>query len=170
MAPSLIIAQGLGLIAMSMDIGSTLFTNDRRLVLAIALSSAIFAVHFYLLGGMAGAGSEAITVVRSLAALHMKCSLVGAGFLAGYVVLGIKAAIAGQWLEILPYIAGCAGTAAMFWCAGVQLRALFMLGQTCWLIYSIFNYSIGGSILYAILILSTLRTALRIRCAAISNV
>lgn len=163
---TLIVAQVLGLLAMSMDIGSTFLTNDRRLVQAIALSSAIFAVHFFLLGGTAGAISEAVTVGRSLAAVYLKFNAVGVAFVVGYFVMGVQAALAGQWMEVLPYVAGCAGTTAMFWCVGTRLRSLFMLGQSCWLAYSVTSVSVGGTILYAILIFGTLRTAVQIRMAS----
>ena len=58
----------------------------------------------------------------------------------------------------LPFIASIAGTFGMFWFKGIRLRMAFVVGESCWLAYSVHAGSIGGSLLYAILIMGTIRT------------
>ena len=68
--PFFLLAQSLGLIAMGIDIWGTSLKDDRKLVLTIALTSVLFSVHFALLQAPAGAASELMTAVRSVAAAH----------------------------------------------------------------------------------------------------
>lgn len=102
-----------------------------------------------------------MTTVRSVAAAHWPNPFVGSGFIVAYLVMGYGMAnpFAGHSVfEMLPFVASIAGTFGMFWCKGIRLRRAFVLGESCWLAYSIHAGSIGGSILYAILIVGTIRT------------
>ena len=161
--PIIIFAQILGIVAMAIDIWGTSRTNDKHLVLTIAGSSLVFALHFALLGAPAGAYSELMTAVRSLAAAYWKKTAVGIAFIVAYIAMGaymVNPTNAWSLVETLPFIASVAGTIGMFWCRGVGLRVAFNAGQTCWLAYSLYTGSIGGSLLYAVLILGTIKTSL----------
>lgn len=158
---TLIIGQALGLVAMCIDIWGTTLKNDRKLVLSVACSSLLFAIHFLLLSAPAGAFNEMVTTVRSVTAAYYRRTVVGLGFLCVYALLSYRTVH--SWIDIAPCIACLAGTTAMFWCSGVRLRVLFAIGQAGWLLYSIHAASIGGTCLYGILVLGTIRTGLQLR-------
>jgi hypothetical protein len=158
---TVILGQALGLAAMSIDIWGTTLKNDRKLVLSVACSSLLFAIHFLLLSAPAGAFNEMVTTVRSATAAYYRRTALGVGFLCVYALLSYKTVH--SWIDLAPCIACLAGTVAMFWCSGVRLRVLFAIGQAGWLLYSIHAASIGGTCLYGILVLGTIRTGLQLK-------
>jgi hypothetical protein len=160
-ASTVVLGQALGLAAMSIDIWGTTLKNDRKLVLSVACSSLLFAVHFLLLSAPAGAFNEMVTTVRSATAAYYRRTAIGVGFLCVYALLSYKTVH--SWIDLAPCVACLAGTIAMYWCSGVRLRVLFAIGQAGWLLYSIHAASIGGTCLYGILVLGTIRTGLQLR-------
>lgn len=151
-----ILAQTLGLIAMGTDLYAATHKDDRRLKILIILAGGLFAVHFALLQAWAAVWSEGITVVRVGASLRWRTVKVSLFFMTVYALIAMLTVQ--TFTDIFPYAASIIGTYAMFHSEGFRMRLWFMAGQSLWLIYSALHYSIGGTILYALLLIGTART------------
>jgi hypothetical protein len=152
--------QALGLVAMAVDLYGSTLKNDVRLKVTLIISGILFGIHFSLLSAWTGAASEFLTILRTLTSIFYKDVRAMLIFMAAYLVAGFTTCQ--NATDALPYLASLFATYGMFSLTGVRMRLVFVVGQSCWLAYSILHQSIGASLLYAILIPSTLFTAWRI--------
>ena len=155
-----IFVQALGLIAMALDLYAANQKSDSKLMRVIALSSAIFAVHFMLLSAIPAALSELITAARYYVADKYKKKLVCLVFIGFYMLCGVF--VADSLFDTLPFLASIIGTIAIFFFNGISMRILFILGQSMWLAYGVVVFSLGGIILYLSLITMTATTIYRL--------
>ena len=138
-------------------------TDDRRFKLLMAAECAAYILHFALLGQATAVASTTVSLLRSLAALHLRTPLVGAGFVA--LSLACGAWLATGWVSLLPIAASCIGTTALFFLLGLRMRLLMLLGTLLWLANNLLVGSVGGSALEACLALSNLWTIRRLWAA-----
>ncbi|HEX5126204.1 MAG TPA: YgjV family protein, partial [Rhodocyclaceae bacterium] len=67
------------------------------------------------------------------------------------------------WLSMLPIIASCTGTLALFLLNGVTMRCVMLFGTSLWLVNNIFSGSIGGTMLEATILITNIYTIFRLR-------
>ena len=159
-----IFIQAIGIVAMAVGAIGLAQKNTRTIVLIQTFSTALFAIHYFLLGAPAGAMLNALSMVRNLIIKqkHKKwanpkiwvpitiCAFAVAVFLSGDGLLGI-----------LP-LAGC-----IFLTIGLNIddgkiaRRYLFLSSPLWLIYNVINESVGGVIAETINICSILSAVIR---------
>ncbi|NVK23367.1 MAG: YgjV family protein [Gammaproteobacteria bacterium] len=64
---------------------------------------------------------------------------------------------------MLPIIAACFGTYAIFFLSGIKMRIAFMCGAACWIINNAYIGSIGGVLLEVMVLIANTVTIYRIR-------
>jgi hypothetical protein len=67
------------------------------------------------------------------------------------------------WLSILPIIASCIGTTALFMLSGVPMRMLMLVGTSLWVINNIASGSYGGTALEIVILTTNSWTIWRLR-------
>lgn len=154
-----ILAQALGLIATAIDIYATTRKNDKSLVQLHALGSAIFSVHYFMLGAIPGALSEILNATRTAISSVKPSKTLGYIFLGIYVVLLFV--IPDSLIETFPFLCGILVTVGLYFFNGIKMRLFYIAGFALWLAYTIAVMSWGGIIVFSVLLISTSRTVLR---------
>lgn len=119
--------------------------GERTFIFYLAAGAGLWALHFLLLGAITAALMNAITEVRNLLAANLKgghARTVGYVFVFGYMLAGL-ATWTSVW-DVLPTIAVCIGTAALFFASGLLLRAGLLAGGILWFIFNAHVGSIPG--------------------------
>ncbi len=156
----IIFVQVLGLIAMGLELYSANQKSDKKLIRLIALSSVVFAVHFYFLSAIPAALSEIITAIRFYIADKYRKIWVGLLFIGFYILCAIF--VTDRLFDVFPFVASIFGTIAVFFLNGIPMRILFICGQSLWAVYNFIVFSLGGFILCLALIMMTATTIYRL--------
>ena len=167
--------QAIGIVAMATNVIAFQFKNKRTLLLCICVSSALFSVNMFMLGALTGGIMNLLGVVRSLVyvnkdKLPLPVKWVNVMFILAYLisyvlsfaVFGTDPTVKNLILELLPIIAMSAMTIAF---AGKNARVIRLLGfvnSPCWLVYNIFNNSIGGILCETFALISIITSLIRI--------
>lgn len=176
MEPIEIIAQIAGLFGMSFNVFSYQQKKQRNLIICQLFGTSFFFVNFLLLGIaegvlLIGAVMNLIGIVRSIVFSNKEKFRVDkhiwkhiwlVGFIASYVISYILAftVFGTTWnfknavLELLPVIGMTSGTIAFFKTEASVTRKLGFITSPTWLIYDIFNLSIGGIVTEALSLVS----------------
>jgi len=138
-------AQCVGYLALVLGVSAFLQRQDHRLKGLNACQSLAYALHFFLLGNAAAAGSSLLSSFRSFAALRTRSMWLAA------TMIGLNLLIA-CWLVhspwgLLPVLAACLGTYAMFRLTGLPLRLTLLLATALWFTNNLHSGSIGGTLL-----------------------
>lgn len=153
------IPQLFGYLAFIFGVGCFLQKSDVRFKVFMAIECVSYVIHFWLLGNFTACASSAVSVGRSLAAIRSKSPWVAAFFVALSLAMG--AWLATSWLSLLPIIASCVGTTALFLLHGVRMRLLMLVGTGLWLVNNIVSGSIGGTALEAVILTTNIWTIYR---------
>lgn len=154
-------AQLLGYAAFAFGLACFAQRDDRRFKLFMAAECAAYIGHFALLGQSTAVASTTVSLLRSLAAIRAKRSAVGIFFILLSATLGLW--LMQGWLSLLPILASCIGTYALFFLDGLRMRALMLFGTLLWLANNLLIGSIGGTALEAVLALTNAHTIWRMR-------
>jgi hypothetical protein len=154
------IPQLFGYLAFFFGVGCFLQKNDVRFKVFMAVECISYVIHFWLLGNPTACASSAVSVGRSLAAIRSRSRWVALIFV--LLSLGMGVWLAKSWLSLLPIIASCIGTTALFLLSGIRMRALMLVGTTLWLINNIASGSIGGTMLEAVILTTNIWTIFRL--------
>lgn len=157
-------AQLLGYAAFAFGVACFAQIDDRRFKLFMAAECAAYIGHFALLAQPTAVASTTVSLLRSLASIGAQRPAVGLFFILISAALGLW--LMQGWLSLLPVVASCIGSYALFFLSGLRMRALMLLGTVIWLINNLLVGSIGGTALEAVLALSNLRTLRRLHRAA----
>lgn len=160
MTSYLLFVQAISIIAMAIDVSATLNKSDKKLVGLHCLGAFLFSIHFFLLGAMPGALTAIISSTRSGVSLFTKSKVFAYGFLALYSILIFI--IPQSYIEALPFIAGILFTVGIYFLEGIKMRILFLITFMLWVIYSLYVFSVGGIILFTIMLITTNITIYRI--------
>jgi hypothetical protein len=125
----------------------------------MAIECVSYVIHFWMLGNFTACASSAVSVGRSVAAIYSRSYWMAALFVALSLAMG--AWLATSWLSMLPIIASCIGTIALFTLSGVRMRLLMLVGTALWLINNIASGSIGGTMLEVVILSTNSWTILR---------
>lgn len=160
-----IIVQGIGFIAAALIIGSFQCKRSRLMFFFQMCSGIAYIIHFYLLGALAGSGSQCCTIIRGFIYSNHGKKWADWKYWPAVLVLLNAAAVAFTWknmMSILPFL-GTAGTTV----AGakgngkhVRLMNLFVCCPS-WLIYDIYSHSIAGVLCETFILSSIIISVIR---------
>jgi hypothetical protein len=153
------ITQLFGYLAFFFGVGCFLQKNDVRFKVFMAIECVSYVIHFWLLGNLTACASSAVSVGRSLAAIRSRSRWVALIFV--LLSLGMGVWLAKSWLSMLPIVASCIGTTALFLLSGIRMRLLMLIGTTLWLINNIASGSIGGTMLESVILTTNSWTIFR---------
>lgn len=165
MADGFWLAQGVGGAAALIGVVAFQLRNTRAMLLALAASALVWALHFLLLAAPAAAAIHLVTALRNLGGVGLsghRSRRWLAGLFAGFYVAAAALAWDSPW-DLLPLAAVLAGTAAVFVLSGLRVRLGFLFGSLCWVAYSLRVGSLPGVVMMAADAASNLRFILRHR-------
>ncbi len=170
MTPSLpIIAQSIGLIAYAITAYAVFHKNDQKFFSFMALGSIFWIAHFALLGSLAGAVGNFISMTRWCGARYVKRKkyrmMILATVLVAYAVTGLVTVH--HWYEILPLVGSSVNSIGVFLFAGIPVRLALMFSSACWLTYGSIIGSWGGILNETTLSIINIITIIRQRKLAI---
>lgn len=152
-----IIAQTIGVFAMAFNIWSYQQKQQRYIIALQLLGSALFTVHFFMLGAYMGGLLNAIGIVRAVVflckdKLKSEHFLWLIGFILVYFVcyaltftlFGKAFTLPNAIVEILPVV-GMTATTIAFGCKTAKAtRLLGFISSPSWLVYNVVSLSIGA--------------------------
>jgi len=135
--------QAIGFVAFGFGVGGFLQKDDRKFKIVLVIGCLFLAVHYFLLGAAAAAGTTLITAIRNSASLSKIGTIKWAAFpfITTYVVIGILQYE--YWYDALPIAAPVVSTYALFHFKGVKMRAFFLFATSCWITHNFMVGSIG---------------------------
>lgn len=162
------LAQAIGIVAMSFGILSYLNKNQRGIMVFQLLATTFFSIHFWMLGaitgcllnilGVARAAVYAQRSTRKWAAHPVWIYIFSAAalviYLLSFTVFDKEVTFRLLVLELLPVIATAVTSVAYRMPGGAQVRVLSLFSSPLWLIYNACNGSIGGVISDSLSIIS----------------
>lgn len=170
------VAQAFGIVAMCTMILSYQFKSKRALLLCQLLGAVFFAVNLFMLGALVGGIMNIIAVIRAMIymkkdSIKISIHLVSAIFIAIYALsyaltftlLGTEPTARNLILELLPIIGMITMTFAFSGNNPNTIRICGFINSPCWLIYHVFNDSIGGLLCEVFSITSVILALIRLR-------
>jgi hypothetical protein len=152
-----IIAQIVGLVAMTIALLSFQQKTQKHIVSIQLCSSSLFALHFFMLELPTGCLLNTIGVIRAFVyskrdrqwanslvwpALFVAASI--GVYIFCFTTLGTKLNLRNLLLELLPVIGMAATTVSFRMKKASMVRLFSLISAPMWLIYNIFNFSLGG--------------------------
>ncbi|EJW10293.1 hypothetical protein A33M_0230 [Rhodovulum sp. PH10] len=152
-------AQCAGYVAFVFGFSAFLQKRDTPLKALNAAECLAYTLHFALLGNPPAAACALISSARSVLAVTVRAK----GIV--WIVLAVIAAtgfvVVRTPLGILPVIATCSATLAMFLMRGIPMRLALLLATALWLVNNIASGSIGGTLLESFIALANVSTMVR---------
>ena len=139
---------------------SFLQTSDHRFKQWMALECAAYVLHFVLLAQWTASASAAVSLGRSLAAVHYPYRAVGVVFMVMSLLCG--AWLYTSWISWLPITASVLGTFALYFLSGIAMRMVMLCGSMLWLLHNYLVGSAGGTVLEGVLCLVNALTIWRL--------
>ena len=153
------IAQGIGIVAMAMNILSYQMKSKKGIIAMQFFGTMLFSVSFFMLGAITGCLLNFIGMLRS--ALFLSDGKINAkhpvwfvmleasymvSYILAFLVFGKAPTAVNFVLEFLPIVGMTATTVSFRMSEGRHIRALGLVSSPSWLVYNIFNRALGGSI------------------------
>ena len=159
-----IFIQVIGICAMAVGALSLAQKNTKTVLFIQIFSTALFGIHFILLGAYAGAVLNILSLGRNLIIRqkHKKWASPKIWFPVTVLSFAVAVYLSGDGLLGLLPLAGC-----IFMSIGLHIdegkiaRRYLFISSPCWLIYNIINVSIGGVIAEIINMCSILSAVIR---------
>ena len=168
-------AQAIGIVAMVLNIVAFQFKSKRTLLMFICVGSSLFSVNMFMLGAVTGGLMNILSAIRSLVyvnkdRLPIPVKWVNVMFISAYLisyvlsftVFGIDPTVRNFILELLPIIAMSSMTFAFAGNNAKVIRLSGFINSPCWLVYNIFNNSIGGILCESFALVSIISALIRI--------
>ena len=170
-----IIAQIFGVIAMSIMVWSYQLKKQKHIIAMQLFGTAFFAVHFFMIKAYVGSLLNVVGIIRAFVFLNKDKfkseSIVWqfvffAAFIASYaltfIVFGKEFNLKNALVEMLPVI-GMTAMSIAFRCKDAKsTRMLCLINSPSWLIYNLFNFSIGGMLCDTFSLISVIVGILRL--------
>jgi hypothetical protein len=138
-------AQIPGYFAFAFGVACFAQTDDRRFRVFMSVECFSYVLHFALLGQATAVASSLVSLGRSVASIYWRSRWAALVFLGANIALGSW--LFHGWVSLLPIIASCIGTLALFFLQGAAMRATMLLGTACWIANNLLVGSIGGTLL-----------------------
>lgn len=155
------VPQLFGYVAFVFGVGCFLQKSDVRFKVFMSIECVAYVIHFVLLGNPTAAASSAVSMGRSLASIRSRSPWVALVFVLLAVAMGVW--LGHGWLSILPIIASCIGTTALFLLSGIPMRMLMLVGTGLWVVNNIASGSYGGTALEIVILTTNSWTIWRLR-------
>lgn len=152
-------AQLLGYVALVLGVAAFLQKTDRRLKALLSGESAVYTLHFLLLGNIPAAISASLSSLRNGLAIRFRAPWLAGLFFVLH--LGLGGAAVRHPAGWLPVLACCLATYVVFYWTGVRLRLVLLVCTLLWLANNILSGSIGGTILELFIAAANLATIFR---------
>jgi hypothetical protein len=153
---ALSIPQIFGYFAFVFGVACFLQKSDFRFKLLLVLESISYVLHFWLLGNFPAMASASMAGSRTLTSIWTSSRWAAAFFLTLTIALGCW--LITSWVGVLPIVASCIGTTAVFLFTGITMRLMMLTATFLWLANNILSGSIGGTALEACIALSNTYT------------
>lgn len=170
-----IVYQIIGIVAMLFMVMSFQMKTSRAIIYMQIFSSLLFCIHYILMGAAMGAFLNFVAMVRAYVYSHKeKCKadhiawliffiiIYIGGYIATFTLLGKEPTVRNIVLEMLPVIGMVAGTVGFRMKEARSVRSLSLVNAPAWLIYNLFNGSIGGAVSDSLSIISLLVGKIRL--------
>lgn len=140
--------------------------NDRKQILGLLIIGMVFlAAHQFLLGAIAGAIANGLTIIRNLAFRHKNDSPILQHFMLPYLFSAVLVASGlffwQGWYSLLPALAVTASTFALFADSPKTIRGLSLIGPFLWLPYGLVIDSTPTILIQVVIISSIVIAMLR---------
>ncbi len=156
-------AQTIGFLAVGVNVIAFITTKDKKFLLFMALSSAIWGLHFYLMGLFTASGVNFFDVIKNLIALKYKRNLFWMSiFLLIYATIGFFTFDPSNLFSLLPILNAFLSLFFVFYLKGVWLKVGFLLILVLWFVYNIMGQSLGGMMSDILLFISGVYGLIRI--------
>lgn len=149
-----------GYLAFVLGVSSFLQKKDLPFKLLMMLQGASYVIHFILLGNATAAVSASMSAFRSGLSMYTKALWLAWVFMTVTLSLGIW--LSQTWTDMLPILASCTSTYALFRLQGIALRCVVLCGSVLWLANNLISGSIGGVMLEITVISVNLFTIYRL--------
>jgi hypothetical protein len=153
-------AQLLGYLAFVLGVACFMQTDDRRFKILMALECLAYALHFWLLGQPTAMASSLVSLTRSVASMRSRSPWLALFFV--LLSLGLGAWLARDGLALLPILASCIGTTALFLLQGLRMRLMMMVGTLLWVSNNLIVGSVGGTALELVIAVTNSLTIWRL--------
>lgn len=154
--------QIIGLIALALQIFWFLEKNDKRFFVYLSTSSFFWGIHYLMIGLISWWIVNLIDVIKNIFWYkRIKSNILFWLLCIVYTVLWIYF-FDGTFLWLLPSLASVLSIYAIFFSKWENLRIYYGIITFIWLIYSIFGFSIAGSVTSILLLWELLYTYLKI--------
>lgn len=145
---------------MGLDVYASLHKDDGRLKKIHAAASLLFSVHYGFLGAGAGALTEVLNALRTALSAYTRSKIPGFFFLGLYGVCLFV--IPDSFVATLPFLAALFITTGLYFFDGLTLRLFYLSAWALWLFYAVTVFSVGGIVLFVILLITTGMTSIRL--------
>ncbi len=174
MTPYKIIAQIIGIVAMTLNILSYQRKNQRDIIITQFFGSGLFVINFLMLGAITGGIINFLAVLRAIVFSNKEkfradkviwvYGFIGAFLLtyaSTFLVFDKEPTPFNLVIEFLPIIGIIASTVSFYMKDGKAVRRLALISSPSWLIYNITQAAIGGIICEAVSLVSIIIGMLR---------
>lgn len=144
-----IIGQIFGIAAMVTSVLTYQIKNYKKLIFAQIVAAALFATHYFMIGGVNGGVCNIISIVRNLfflllvGKLQLKWTAAG---LFGAIMVGFNLYFWEGWQTVFICLGMLANTASMSFNNTQNVRIAILIACPLMLTYNIINFSVGGII------------------------
>lgn len=164
-----IIAQGFGILGLIVIVASFQFKNNKTFFILQGLGSLFFFINFIMIGALAGALFNLTNFVRGMlfskdTKKHWKLILTIALYTGCFVfsLFSVKNDYFQIFLSSLPYLALVFMSICMWHGDGKKIRyAQIIYMSPAWIVYNIFNFTLGGLICETINMISSVIALVR---------
>lgn len=136
------LAQILGYVTFALGMVTFSRKQDGHFRWWLTLQNLVYALHFLLMGNLAGTAGMGLSIMRNL--LSMKTRSWTAVMLLLAANLGLAFFVVKAAWNVFAMLAAAVATVAMFRLHGLALRCGMLLATLLWLLNNIFTGSIGG--------------------------
>ena len=159
MKPVEVIAQAIGIVAMSLTVLSFQQKTVKRVVTFQFFSSLLFMVNYFMLGAIVGAFLNVLALFRAYVFMNKEklhadrwywllgFSILYVGtYVLSFTVFGTEPTVWNLILEVLPIIGMIVTTYSFQQKEAKSVRILTIVNSPLWMTYNIANFTIGGII------------------------
>ena len=137
------IAQTIWVLAFLVSVYNFLFCKDKKFIIVTAIASALWWMHYLILGLFAAAWINLFDVFKNMIALKYKKNLpLVISFTLVYIIIWIYT-YTGQWISVIPTLTAILWTYLVFYVRWVWLNAWFIVIVLMWMSYNYIWNSIG---------------------------
>lgn len=142
---SINIAQGIWIVAFIASMVTFLMKQDQKFILMMVLVSAIWSMHFFMLGLLSAALINFVDIFKNLLALkYKKNNYITWATIILYILIWMYTYSWWSIIDILPVIASLTSIYVVFQLQWIQMRLWFLWILLFWLIYNYTGWSIWG--------------------------